>query len=276
MTHETALLLTLWYLANMETFRQCSDRFDLSFSSAHRVLKKTLKFINSLVKEYIRWPNRQEAFVIKQDYKKKHNIDGIIGSVDGCHIEIKRPVEHEEVYVNRKGYHSIILQGIVDSKKRFIDIYIGEPGSLHDARILRRSPIYREATENIDCFHGYFLLGDSAYPHLSWLVPPFKDHGNLSVQQRTFNFRHSSNRIVVEHAFGLLKTRFRRLLRFDNIHVQIVVQCVMAGCILHNITLQQTMDDEDYAEVANVDNIAENNIVVMDRRQDVFNKMFPT
>ncbi|KAF7998542.1 hypothetical protein HCN44_010950 [Aphidius gifuensis] len=45
-THERAFLLILMYLANTETFREISDRFDITMSSAHRVLRVTLNFYN--------------------------------------------------------------------------------------------------------------------------------------------------------------------------------------------------------------------------------------
>ena len=38
---------------------------------------------------------------------------GIVGVIDGCHIEIKAPSEELVAYVNRKGVHSILLQGII-------------------------------------------------------------------------------------------------------------------------------------------------------------------
>ena len=38
---------------------------------------------------------------------------GCIGAIDGSHIPIKAPVESSASYVNRKGFHSILLQGIV-------------------------------------------------------------------------------------------------------------------------------------------------------------------
>lgn len=272
--HDTALLMTLWYLGNLETFRQVADRFDVARSSSHRVLKKTLRFINSLCDRFIKWPNRAEAVQIKRQFKQRGNIDDIIGAIDGCHIAIRRPVADEEAYVNRKSYHSILLQGIVDSRKKFIDIYVGEPGSMHDARVLRRSPIYNPAMTDINTFHGGFLLGDSAYPNLSWLVTPFKNYGNLTEEQVSFNYRHSNHRIVIEHAFGLLKTIFRRLLRFDNISIDIIVECIMAACILHNILVEARNDDyneepmdEDEEEDIDYD-------VIMNRREDVFAKMF--
>jgi hypothetical protein len=227
---EKAALLTIWFLANKETFRQISDRFDVSLSSSHRVLKRVLKFFLNVKNCFIKWPDAERSEQISEVFQRKYNIRGIVGVIDGSHILIKRPKNDTDSYVNRKGLHSIILQGIVDCKKSFTDIYVGEPGSLHDARVLRRSSLYRKAEEE-ELFRDYFLLGDLAYPSLSWLVPPFKDNGNLTNNHRLFNYRHSSQRIIIEHSFGLLK----QLL--ENLSIHLVVQCVMAACVLHNICI---------------------------------------
>ncbi|KAB0790060.1 hypothetical protein PPYR_15623, partial [Photinus pyralis] len=123
-------------------------------------------------------------------------------------------------------------------------VYCGEPGSLHDARLLRKSTLYAKAAENEDIFYNMFLLGDSAYPCLNWIVPPFKDNGNLTVQQKRFNYKHSSTRICVENAFGLLKGRFRRLTHFENLDMHLIVKCIMACCVLHNLCLKEGNDCE--------------------------------
>ena len=39
--------------------------------------------------------------------------------------------------------HSIILQGCVDNKGRFVDIYVGWPGRVHDARVFANSSLFR-------------------------------------------------------------------------------------------------------------------------------------
>lgn len=33
------------------------------------------------------------------------------------------------------------MQGVVNHKLKFIDVFIGFPGSVHDARVFRNSPI---------------------------------------------------------------------------------------------------------------------------------------
>ena len=118
---------------------------------------------------------------------------------------------------------------------KLTNIYCGEPGSLHDARVLRRFPLYEDSCNNIeDLFlNNTFLIGDSAYPLLSWLVPPFRDNGHLTRQQRKFNYLQSSTRMVVEKAFGLLKSRFRRIKFFTEYRqISFITEIVTAACIL--------------------------------------------
>ena len=116
-----------------------------------------------------------------------------VGAIDGCHIRIKAPNENPEDYVNRKDYHSIVLQGLVDSKYLFRDIFAGWTGKSHDARIFKNSPLFKEcqnrtflpinlSREICGKEIGPLILGDSAYSLENWLI------GNLSEEECRFNF----------------------------------------------------------------------------------------
>ena len=67
--------------------------------------------------------------------------------MDGTHIPIISPCDYPADYYNRKGWHSIIMQGVVDNKGLFTDIYIGWPGRVHDARVFANSSLYREGRD---------------------------------------------------------------------------------------------------------------------------------
>lgn len=269
------MLLALWYLANTESFRQVSDRFGISLSSAHRILSRVINFILSLIKDYIKWTNDEEKKNISSNFKTKHGFDGVIGLIDGSHIKINKP---HEVYINRKGYHSILLQGIVNHQKLFLDVYCGEPGSLHDARLLRKSKIYEKA-EDPTFFGNYYLLGDSAYPVLSWLIPPFKDTGFLSREQKEFNYKLSATRVTIENAFGLLKGHFRCLGHFENFNIKFIVKIIVATCVLHNICILEDdlidteflENDQEHQEVVENEEPQNQNL---NKRQKIFEKMY--
>ena len=51
------------------------------------------------------------------------------------------------------------------------------------------------------------ILGDPAYPLLTWIMKPFSDNGRLAESQKTFNYRLSRCRMVVENSFCRLKGR---------------------------------------------------------------------
>lgn len=69
------------------------------------------------------------------------------GAIDGSHIRINKPGEDPDSYINRKQYFSIHLQGTVDHRMRFLDVFIGYPGSVHDARVLKNSPLRNDLHE---------------------------------------------------------------------------------------------------------------------------------
>lgn len=62
--------------------------------------------------------------------------------VDGCHIPITPPIVSHRDYFNRKGWPSLVLQGMVDSNMLFRNVSCKCPGSSHDAIVLRSSKIF--------------------------------------------------------------------------------------------------------------------------------------
>ena len=46
-------------------------------------------------------------------------------AIDGTHIPILAPNESYAGYVNRKGYHSIIMQAVIGHNHLYIDVVIG-------------------------------------------------------------------------------------------------------------------------------------------------------
>ena len=133
----------------------------------------------------------------------------------------------------------MLLQGVCNNTLQFIDCFAGYPGSVHDARLLRNSPLFQDAQTNVcNLFpHNTHLIGDPAYPLDSWLMVAFRDNGHLTQIQKRFNVKLSMTRSVIERAFALLKGRFRRLKYLDMNRTDLIPRCIIACCVLHNICL---------------------------------------
>lgn len=184
--------------------------------------------------------------VIHKFSQAAHGFPQVGGAVDGSHIPIKAPSENPDCYYNRKGFHSVILQAVVDSHLNFIDICIGWPGRVHDARVLVNSQLYERAEQEGTAFPQseralisgvevpVLLLGDPAYHLKQWLIKPYPESAHMPAAERDFNYKLSCARIAVERAFGLLKGRWRILLKQQEGHIVNVQYVILTCCVLHN------------------------------------------
>jgi len=203
-------------------------------------------------------------FLSLQDFEtRSRGISGVIGAIDGCHIPIMQPYNNAVDYYNRKGFHSVILQGVCDNKKRFIDVHIGVPGRVHDARVFRNSPLFRNIKYHNLISPTTHLIGDSAYPLSTFLLVPYKDNGHLTVEQMRYNQKLSSIRSIIERAFGLLKGKFRKLKYLEMYNLFLINYAIASACILHNFIIMNEgdNDDDDYIiddEIQNEENNIEN------------------
>ncbi len=83
------------------------------------------------------------------------------------------PSHNPADYYNRKGFHSVTLQGVVDHNIKFWDVSISWPGRDHDAPELSNSSLYepgqdgtlllgwKETIQDVDVH--LVKLGDAAY-----------------------------------------------------------------------------------------------------------------
>ena len=185
------------------------------------VIKICENFMEALIRrknEFIRFP--EDTRDVAHAMRKMENVAGlpnVVGAIDGSHISIKAPHVNHEDYFNRQQNYSMNLHGVVDADGKFIDVSTGWPGSIHDARVLRLSTLYRRAENDLILNEPVrhinrvtvrpLLIGDSAYPLLTWLVGPYPQSRNLSGEHCKFNKILNKTRVIVERAYGKLKSR---------------------------------------------------------------------
>lgn len=253
-------MIVLSYLGNQSSMNSAADRFDVTESSVVPCLRRVLDFLLDISAEVITWPDTAEMARSKASFLAKSGGKGprnTVGCIDGSHVEILKPEESSASYINRKKWPSIILQGICNERNRLLDVFIGFAGSAHDARVLKESPFFSKAVQK--CGDDY-ILGDSAYLHLPWLLTPYKDNGtSFPVWKKKFNNYHSQQRVAIENTFGLVKQRFRRLYLAD---AKSILQCckiVLGACVLHNFCNAERDFMAELAELPHLDGVGNDN-----------------
>ena len=237
--------ITPWRLSTNVDYRTIAHLFGVAKSTACETVEEVCNaFIRKLFKKYIAIPSREAVAPITQGFTDDWGFPQCVGALDGCHIPILAPQDSPKDYFNRKRHHSILLQGLVDHKYRFMDI-VGWPGSVHDAQVLANSKLYQKwehgelfpqiAKEISSVCVPHVVLGDPAYPLLQWIMKPYSDDGRLTRRQSVFNYRLSRARVVARNAFGRLKGQWRCLLKRNNTHISRMPTVVTICAILHNV-----------------------------------------
>ncbi|XP_069059552.1 putative nuclease HARBI1 [Pleurodeles waltl] len=192
------------------------------------ILRDVLCALLKHLDTYIRFPQRADLPTVKAAFYR----------VAHTHIALVPPRRCEQVYRNRKSFHSVNVQVVC-----LVDQYISQvtaryPGSVHDSFILRNNsiphmmvPLKRDQA---------WLIGDSGYPNLPWLLTPVR-HPTTDAKD-CYNEGQSHTMWVTERCFGLLKTRFwclhisRSALLYK---AQKVCQLTVACCMLHTLGLRR-------------------------------------
>lgn len=234
--------IALWKFATGSEYQTIAHLFGVGRTTVWKCVQDFCAATETLlVPEQIRIPDESTFSEMAASNECRWGLPQCVGAIDGSHIPIIAPTD----YFNRKGWHSIILQAVVDGRGKFWNVFTGLPGSMHDAQVLRLSSLWELASRgNLFPQHtrtigtvsaGYYILRDSAYPLKEWLLKPFQDTAHLTQQQHAFNQKFSRARVVVEKAFGRLKGRWRCLMKRNDCNINLVRSMVLTCCALHNL-----------------------------------------
>lgn len=152
-TAEKTVLIALTYIGTQSTLYFIADKFDISESTVHAAITRVVDFLLGVSTREIRWPDVDERENTKRSFRsllRGGGLPDVVGTIDGCHIQISRPSESAESYFNRKKFYSVILQGVCDADLLFTDVFAGFPGSAHDARVLRESFFFQDAASKCE------------------------------------------------------------------------------------------------------------------------------
>ncbi|XP_056409616.1 uncharacterized protein LOC130330970 [Hyla sarda] len=241
---EVRLAMTLWRLGSSCEYRTIEKIFGVSRSTISKVVKEVSEAVVSiLTPKFITIPRGDILQNTMKSFERLFGIPQLAGIIGTFHVAIRPPSELTGQYFNTKGWHSVVLQAVVDSDHCFWDINIGSPGNSSDSQVLLTSELYEWGTEgtlfpNVAKYVGgaqipIHLLGSRSYPLLPWLMTPFSKQ--LGPESTKLNKQFSSALRVAEVAFGRLRGRWCCLLKHNNSDLSFIPTLIAACCTLHNV-----------------------------------------
>ena len=146
---EERVAISIWKLSTSNEYRSLSELFGIGRSTVCEIVHDTCQHIViNLLLKYVKIPKGDKLKELVENFELTKGFPQAVGAIDGTHILIIHPEQSPADYCNRKGYYSIIMQGVVDFRGVFMDVYIGWPGKVHDARVFSNSDIYKKGIQS--------------------------------------------------------------------------------------------------------------------------------
>ncbi|XP_022242643.1 uncharacterized protein LOC106460265 isoform X2 [Limulus polyphemus] len=244
------VLITLWVLGNPESYQGVASRFGVSKSTAWESCEEVCQLLVQKFGANISWPQGDELYNVVSGFEQIAKFPGVVGAIGVCRIPIKTPKNDRDSRINKKHKYSINLLATCNHEFKFTCIFVGFPGLIHESRVYLGTPLYQQILNSPEEIlpHNYHLIADSAFPLSSTLLTPYFDNGHLDINQLLYNKALFSTRKAIQHAFGYLKGKFRRLKFMGVSKMEFLSVAVHAACILHNFCLVEGEDLEENDE----------------------------
>lgn len=206
------------------------DITHISKKSAARCVDVVSSKLCEVLPRYVGFP--PDIAKTKNDFYNYCRFPRIIGVIDGTHVSIIRPTVNEAAYINRKSVHSINVMYVCGSNMQIYNCVARFPGGCHDAFVLHSSNLCAAFDDNEP---DGWLLGDTGYPCKRWLLTPLENP--VTDNEHLYQRRHKRGRCIIERCNGLIKERFRCLLRQLYFTPEKACKIICACVVLHNIAI---------------------------------------
>ncbi|XP_034253687.1 putative nuclease HARBI1 [Thrips palmi] len=245
------LLMVLWILASQDTFRSVAVQFGYLPGEVYYHYSYIIEALREMGPLFVQWPNEQERVEIEGRFLVYSGMPGVAGAVDGTFNTVTAPLFEKNRYRNRHHQFAYNSMVICDDNLLIRDMHIGEVGSMHDSRVFRRSPLYQRLLhdeENELLAPDQHIIGDKAYTLTDFVMTPFRNRGNLTPEQRAFNYALCRSRARIEHCFGKAFMQWRRMKMLHVLNHEIAIDHITACFVLHNFMIlngEQLIDWDD-------------------------------
>ncbi|XP_049804351.1 uncharacterized protein LOC126246423 [Schistocerca nitens] len=143
--------------------------------------------------------------------------------MDGKHVMLQAPINTGSEYYNYKNFFSIVLFALVAANYHLLYADVGSQGRISDCGIFKNSKLWKKLQDNSliiprpkplpgrERMTPYVILADIAFALHENVMKPYAGVYEKGTKEKTFNYRLSRVRQVVENCFGILTSVFRVL-----------------------------------------------------------------
>lgn len=200
--------------------------------------------------------------------------------MDGKHVVLQAPFNSGSNYYNYKSSFSIVLFAVVDAKYNFMYANVGCQGRISDGGVFRNTSLFNdmqsgnlrlpepEPLPTMPTALPYVFVADDAFPLQENIMKPYPGLHSKGSRQRSFNYRLSRARRIVENAFGILSAVFRVLRKPMLLQPEKAELIVLACIYLHNFLRRSKSSKTFYTPVGALDREEEGQILEGEWRRD--------
>ena len=127
------ILTFLHFVGTNSFFHVVRDCHGISTNTVYRIVHEVIKAVFELRNEFISFPANPQAAAGK--FKDVAGIPFVIGAVDGTHVGVFPPKEHEAAFINRHHEHSLNAVMVCGPDMVFYNANSNAPGRWHDSRV---------------------------------------------------------------------------------------------------------------------------------------------
>ncbi|XP_024968336.1 protein ALP1-like [Cynara cardunculus var. scolymus] len=242
---ETRLGIGLFRLATGSDYLEISQRFEVSEAEAKFCVKQFCRVLCTNFRFWVGFPTPNELEPVTDSFETLTGLPNCCGVIHCTRFKILKNESMEE---------PIAAQFVVDSSSKILSIVAGFNGRKGNHLVLKSSTLYKDIQSNnllnsppID-INGVsipqYLIGDSGYPFLPWLMVPF-DQPVVNSLEDDFNSAHNLMLVSGFRTVDSLK-KWGVLSKPIREEIKTMVGYIGACSILHNALLMR----EDYSSLS--------------------------
>ncbi|KAB5533063.1 hypothetical protein PHYPO_G00127320 [Pangasianodon hypophthalmus] len=235
---EAMTLAALYFYAHGFLPRKITDLLGLEHARASDAVNTVSKVLEDMCPDFITFPGTyDDRMGVAQGFKYISGIPNVVGVLGCLHVHVSPSLAEESLFLNTRGYHSVMVQIISDVDGNLLSVEQCCPGGTQEQAVWESSDICQEFNR---LQHGQtWVLGGKAMCKAKHVLSPVESSRIKTDAARRFNTAHSKVWKSAQHVLGCLTTRFQCLHSLGAVlvdNLKPVARIVTACCVLHNIS----------------------------------------